>query len=157
MIQFFPYSPRWLAMVDAYDECLESLCKLRKLPASDSRVQAEFKGILTEVKFQNVMSERRHPGLRGLKLEVAQWLDLFAIKRWRRTAAGAGVAFFQQFQGVNVSYDKPVAKPKRKYCADFAVARPSSIMLRLSSPALVSRKRCLSFCPVYSTHCRSSV
>lgn len=100
-IQFFPYSPRWLAMVDRYDECLESLCKLRKLPASDHRIQAEYKGILTEVKFQNVMSERRHPGLSGVKLEVAQCLDLFSIKRWRRTAAGAGVALFQQFQGVN--------------------------------------------------------
>ncbi|KAH6645683.1 general substrate transporter [Truncatella angustata] len=101
MIQFFPYSPRWLAMQDRHEACLNSLCKLRKLPASDERVQAEYEGILTEVKFQAAMLERHHPGVRGVKLEIVQWLDLFTIKRWRRTAVGAGVAFFQQFQGVN--------------------------------------------------------
>lgn len=103
MIQLFPYSPRWLAMKDRYEDCLNSLCKLRKLPATDSRIQAEYKGILAEVKFQAIMQERRHPGLTGVKLEVAQWLDLFTKKRWRRTAVGAGVTFFQQLQGVNVS------------------------------------------------------
>ncbi|KAK9770042.1 putative Major facilitator superfamily (MFS) profile domain-containing protein [Seiridium cardinale] len=101
MIQLFPYSPRWLAMQDRYEECLDSLCRLRKLPASDGRVQAEYRGIQAEVKFQAVMLERHHPGLRGIKLEIVQWLDLFAIKRWRRTAVGVGVSFFQQFQGVN--------------------------------------------------------
>ncbi|KAF4913137.1 Sugar transporter STL1 [Colletotrichum fructicola] len=101
MIQLFPYSPRWLAMQDRHEDCLSSLCKLRKLPASDERVQAEYQGILAEAKFQAVMLERRHPGVRGFKLEVVQWLDLFTIKTWRRTVVGAGVAFFQQFQGVN--------------------------------------------------------
>ncbi|KAJ0370004.1 hypothetical protein COL154_001810 [Colletotrichum chrysophilum] len=101
MIQLFPYSPRWLAMQDRHEDCLSSLCKLRKLPASDERVQAEYQGILAEAKFQAVMLERRHPGVRGFKLEVVQWLDLFTIKSWRRTIVGAGVSFFQQFQGVN--------------------------------------------------------
>ncbi|ETS77437.1 hypothetical protein PFICI_11311 [Pestalotiopsis fici W106-1] len=101
MIQLFPYSPRWLAMQDRHEECLQSLCQLRKLPDTDDRVQAEYRGILAEVKFQVVMLERRHPGVRGLKLEIVQWLDLFAIKRWRRTAVGVGVCFFQQFQGIN--------------------------------------------------------
>ncbi|KAH8655834.1 general substrate transporter [Xylariales sp. PMI_506] len=101
MIQLFPYSPRWLAMQDRHEDCLASLCKLRKLPASDERVQAEYQGILAEVKFQAVMLERHHPGVRGIKLEVAQWLDLFSIKRWKRTVAGAGACFFQQFQGIN--------------------------------------------------------
>ncbi|KAJ0383587.1 hypothetical protein COL922a_010204 [Colletotrichum nupharicola] len=101
MIQLFPYSPRWLAMQDRHEDCLSSLCKLRKLPASDERVQAEYQGILAETKFQAVMLERRHPGVRGFKLEVVQWLDLFTVKSWRRTIVGAGVSFFQQFQGVN--------------------------------------------------------
>ncbi|KAF5525678.1 Sugar transporter STL1 [Colletotrichum aenigma] len=101
MIQLFPYSPRWLAMQDRHEDCLSSLCKLRKLPASDERVQAEYQGILAEAKFQAVMLERRHPGVRGFKLEVVQWLDLFTVKSWRRTIVGAGVSFFQQFQGVN--------------------------------------------------------
>ena len=103
MIQFFPYSPRWLAMKDRHEDCLASLCKLRGLPTDDNRVQAEYRGIITEVRIQNVMLERRHPGISGVKLEVAQWLHLLSKKRWRRTAAGAGVTFFQQFEGVNVS------------------------------------------------------
>ncbi|KAI7499854.1 hexose carrier protein [Hortaea werneckii] len=101
MIQFFPYSPRWLAMKDRHEDCLASLCKLRGLPTDDNRVQAEYRGIITEVRIQNVMLERRHPGISGVKLEVAQWLHLLSKKRWRRTAAGAGVTFFQQFEGVN--------------------------------------------------------
>ncbi|KAI0171232.1 general substrate transporter [Pestalotiopsis sp. NC0098] len=101
MIQFFPYSPRWLAMQDRQEDCLKSLCKLRKLPATDDRVQAEYRGILAEVRFQAVLLERRHPGVRGIKLEIAEWLDLFTIERWRRTAVGVGVCFFQQFQGIN--------------------------------------------------------
>ncbi|KAI7264259.1 hexose carrier protein [Hortaea werneckii] len=103
MIQFYPYSPRWLAMKGRTAESLASLCKLRKLPESDDRVQTEYNGILAEVAFQTAVQERRHPGLRpgGLKLELAQWADLFHKKRWRRTAAGAGVMFFQQFQGAS--------------------------------------------------------
>lgn len=103
IIQYFPYSPRSLVMKDRYEECLASLCRLRNLPASDTRVQAEHRGILAEVKFQAAMRERRHPGLQGLRPEIAQWSDLFSVKRWRRTAAGVGVAFFRQLQGVNVS------------------------------------------------------
>lgn len=80
---------------------MASLCKLRRLPFDDERVQTEYQGILAEVKFQNAMQERRHPNLSGAKLEIAQWLDLFTIKRWRRTAVGVGVMWFQQFQGVN--------------------------------------------------------
>ena len=102
VIQFFPYSPRWLAMQDRHEECLDSLCRLRNLPASDERVQAEYRGILAEVRFQAVVLERRHPGVSGFKLEIVQWLDLLTVKHWRRTAVGVGVSFFQQFQGVNV-------------------------------------------------------
>ena len=104
LIQFFPYSPRWLAMKDRHEDCLASLCKLRGLPSDDERVRSEYRGIIAEVRFQNVMLERRHPGISGVKLEVAQWLHLLSKKRWRRTAAGVGVTFFQQFQGVNVSF-----------------------------------------------------
>ncbi|KAI7363171.1 hexose carrier protein [Hortaea werneckii] len=101
LIQFFPYSPRWLAMKDRHEDCLASLCKLRGLPSDDDRVRSEYRGIVAEVRFQNVMLERRHPDISGVKLEVAQWLHLLSKKRWRRTAAGVGVTFFQQFQGVN--------------------------------------------------------
>ncbi|KAJ5368519.1 uncharacterized protein N7496_008279 [Penicillium cataractarum] len=100
-IHFFPYSPRWLALVDRRDECLVSLSKLRKLPPTDDRVQAEYKGIITEVEFQRLVLEKNHPGVTGVRLEVQSWLELFRRRNWHRTAVGCGVMFFQQFSGIN--------------------------------------------------------
>ena len=100
-IHFFPYSPRWLALVHREEDCLQSLEKLRRLPRTDKRVQTEFEGILAEVQFQEIVQARRHPGVKGVKLEVFLWLDLFSRKSWRRTIVGVGVCFFQQFSGIN--------------------------------------------------------
>ncbi|KAH8691358.1 putative transporter [Talaromyces proteolyticus] len=100
-IHFFPYSPRWLTLVGRNKECLESLSKLRGLPATDSRVQMEFKGIAAEVEFSKSTLAKRHPGASRIQLEVFSWLDLFDRKMLRRTAVGCGVCFFQQFSGIN--------------------------------------------------------
>ncbi|KAJ5172091.1 hypothetical protein N7492_004684 [Penicillium capsulatum] len=100
-IHFFPYSPRWLALVNRPEDCLQSLTKLRGLPSSDERIQAEFHGIMSEMTFQNLAQQKQHPGASGLKLELMLWSDLFRKKYWRRTAIGTGVAFFQQFSGIN--------------------------------------------------------
>lgn len=98
-IHFYPYSPRWLALVSRPQDALRSLEKLRGLPGSDERVQTEHKGILSEVEMEKLVQEKRHPGAKGLKLELLGWLDLFHKRSWRRTAVGMGVAFFQQFSG----------------------------------------------------------
>ncbi|KAB8223291.1 general substrate transporter [Aspergillus novoparasiticus] len=100
-IHFFPYSPRWLALVNRNAECLTSLTKLRNLPATDERVQIEYNSILSEVRFQKIVQERKHPGAKGLKLEILSWFDLFSKETWKRTAVGCGIAFFQQFSGIN--------------------------------------------------------
>jgi sugar porter (SP) family MFS transporter len=100
-IHFFPYSPRWLALVGKNTEALASLCKLRCLPETDDRVRSEYQSIVTEVEFQRLMEDAKHPGVQGLKLEILQWLDLFDRKKWRRVAVGCGVCFFQQFSGIN--------------------------------------------------------
>lgn len=100
-IHFFPYSPRWLALVGRNDECMASLCKLRGLSAEDARVQKEYKGIIAEVEFGRMMQEKEHPGVTGMKLEVLSWLELFQPKMWRRTAVACGACFFQQFSGIN--------------------------------------------------------
>ncbi|KAH0264819.1 hexose carrier protein, partial [Aureobasidium melanogenum] len=100
-IHFFPYSPRWLASVGRNEEALSSLCKLRRLPDTDARVRTEYEGILAEVEFETAMQEKRQPGVHGIKLELLSWADLFTKKVWRRTAVGMGVAFFQQFSGIN--------------------------------------------------------
>ncbi|KAF7593103.1 hypothetical protein BBP40_012048 [Aspergillus hancockii] len=100
-IHFFPYSPRWLALVNRPPEALTSLSRLRSLSPSDPRIQAEYNSIITEVRVQKLVQERKHPGATGLILEIHQWLDLFAPGTWKRTAVAAGIAFFQQFSGIN--------------------------------------------------------
>ncbi|KAI0450463.1 general substrate transporter [Xylaria acuta] len=100
-ILYFPYSPRWLALIKRNDECIASLAKLRGLPQTDPTVEKEYQGIIIEVEFQREIQERRHPGKRGLRLEVLQWADLLSRKMWRRTVVGLGVAFLQQFMGIN--------------------------------------------------------
>lgn len=100
-IYFFPYSPRWRALVNRPQDCLKNLTRLRGLPGTDDRVQAEFQGIVAEVNFPNLAQQKRHPGASGLTLEILLWLDLFRRKSWRRAAVGVGVAFFQQFSSIN--------------------------------------------------------
>ncbi|KAJ9144539.1 MFS monosaccharide transporter [Pleurostoma richardsiae] len=102
-IHFFPYSPRWLAMRGRDFDSLSSLMKLRRVPASDSRVQAEWKSILVEVRFQHEMLAREHDGRSpdSIVVELAQWVDLFKPKYIKRTAVALGIPFFQQFSGIN--------------------------------------------------------
>ncbi|KAM5363690.1 hypothetical protein ACJZ2D_011888 [Fusarium nematophilum] len=100
-IFFFPYSPRWLALVGRNEDALTNLARMRQLPADDHRVQTEYRGIIAEAQFQKTILERRHPGQYGFKLEILTWLDLFSPNTWRRTAVGCGVLFFQQFSGIN--------------------------------------------------------
>ncbi|KAH1553212.1 hypothetical protein KXX57_007009 [Aspergillus fumigatus] len=100
-IHFFPYSPRWLALVNRQDDCMSSLCKLRGLTSSDERVQLEYQQIIAEINFQRAVLAKKHPGASGTKLEVLSWMDLFTRKLWKRTAVGVGVAFFQQLSGIN--------------------------------------------------------
>ncbi|KAK2605970.1 hypothetical protein QQS21_003596 [Conoideocrella luteorostrata] len=100
-VHTFPYSPRWLAMVNRPRAALQSLSKLRRLPESDDRVRAEYRSIVTEVEFQRLAQENLHPGAQGPKLEALLWLDLVRKKMWRRTIVGVGICFFQQFSGIN--------------------------------------------------------
>lgn len=100
-VHFYPFSPRWLALVGRREAALQSLQQLRRLPASDPRIQAEYAAVLAEVEIQKLHQEKNHPGASGLKLEILGWLDLFTPKMWRRTVVAVGVAFFQQFSGIN--------------------------------------------------------
>lgn len=100
-IHFFPYSPRWLVMVDRHDDSLQALSRLRRLPSTDSRVQAEWRSVLGEVAFQRELATEQHSGATGYKLELLQWLDLFKTKVWKRTIVACGICFFTQFSGIN--------------------------------------------------------
>lgn len=99
-IQLFPFSPRWLAMKHRSDDCLRSLETLRRLPGTDARVQAEWKGILKEVEMQELALDREHGiDTNFVVLEFKQWGDLFKPKYMRRTVVALGIPFFQQFSG----------------------------------------------------------
>lgn len=97
-----PFSPRWLASKERYDETLQSLSKLRRLPPSDKRVRQEYLDIQAEVRFHKEMSAEKHPNLQGggfrkeLLLELASWADCFTKGCWRRTHVGIVIMFFQQ-------------------------------------------------------------
>lgn len=99
-MQFFPFSPRWLAMRHRDEDSLRSLEKLRGVPATDQRVQTEWKGILSEVEFQERILVREHGSNNNVVvLELKQWGDLFRPKYIRRTAVALAIPFFQQFSG----------------------------------------------------------
>ena len=97
-----PFSPRWLASKGRKEEALNSLAKLRNLPASDRRIRQEYLDILSEVAFHQRMNAEKHPKLQsGSKkdaflLELASWADCFKKGCWRRTHVGVMLAFFQQ-------------------------------------------------------------
>lgn len=97
-----PFSPRWLASKGREEEALQSLSRLRQLPATDKRVRQEFMDIKAEVRFHQEINAQKHPNLQGgglkssLLLEMAGWADCFKSGCWRRTHVGVMLMFFQQ-------------------------------------------------------------
>ncbi|KAJ5337827.1 hypothetical protein N7452_004555 [Penicillium brevicompactum] len=100
-IHLFPFSPRWLALRDRKEDSLASLAKLRRLPPSDETVLLEWRGILTEVRFQKEIMHNQYPNTGPAMLEIKGWIDLFRPRYLRRTAVAIAIPFFQQFSGIN--------------------------------------------------------
>ncbi|KUI74008.1 Sugar transport protein 7 [Cytospora mali] len=104
---FLPFSPRWLANQGMDNQCLKTLSRLRQLPATDSRVEKEWLDILAEARFQQQLLIERHSSImhptfiHKVRLEIATWADCFKKSCWRRTVVASGLAFFQQFVGIN--------------------------------------------------------
>ncbi|KAM3498893.1 hypothetical protein MY10362_007813 [Beauveria mimosiformis] len=117
---FLPFSPRWLASQGREQEALVELAKLRRLPATDARVQKEWSDIMTDAKFQAAIVKQRHPSLTGgstiskVKLEFAGWIDCVRPGCWRRTLVGAGLMFFSTgencFSSCNVEQKAKLAE-----------------------------------------------
>ncbi|KAJ5995050.1 hypothetical protein N7481_002027 [Penicillium waksmanii] len=94
---FFPFSPRWLMMKHRDEEALSSLSKLRRLPAADPVVRAEFLEIKAAVMFDEE-TEREAIGSGGV---LAPWKALFAPNMIKRLMVGCCTMVFQQFTGIN--------------------------------------------------------
>lgn len=94
---FFPFSPRWLMMKHREEEALSALSKLRRLPAADPVVKAEFLEIKAAVMFDEE-TEREVVGAGG---PLAPWKALFAPNMFKRLVVGCGTMIFQQFTGIN--------------------------------------------------------
>jgi hypothetical protein len=102
-----PYSPRWLAIVGRDQEALDSLVRLRRMPKTDPRVQAEWIIIRSEAIQQQEIVIASYPELQGtgrldsLKLDLYAWRDMFRPGLLGRTMIGVFLMIFQQMQGIN--------------------------------------------------------
>lgn len=83
------------------------MCRLRQLPDTDPRVQAEWITIRAEAIRNREVLVRAHPSMADqstkseLKLELASWVDMFKAGSIRQTMIGILLMFFQQFVGIN--------------------------------------------------------
>lgn len=107
LLYFLPYSPRWLAQVGRDEDALQSLVRLRRLPATSPVVQAEWITIRAEAIRNRDVLVTAHPTLVGddlksvLKMEAASWMDMFRPGVNKRTMIGVALMIFQQFTGIN--------------------------------------------------------
>lgn len=106
-LYLLPYSPRWQVQVGRDAEALHSLARLRNLPLTDPRLQAEWIMVRADAIEAREVIVKKHPSLQDgsfgseLKLEVASWVDMFGPGILRKTMIGVMLMVFQQFQGIN--------------------------------------------------------
>ncbi|KAF4459331.1 Sugar inositol transporter [Fusarium albosuccineum] len=106
-IFILPYSPRWLSQQGRDEEDLQTLAKIRQLPATDNRVMREWCEIRAEVAYRKEVTEKKHPKLlqpglgNAIKLQVSLYADCWKMPIYKRTQVAVGLMFFQQFVGIN--------------------------------------------------------
>lgn len=99
---FLPYSPRWLASRGRDDESLQTLAKIRCLPADDQRVLREWFEIRSEAAYRKQLDAELHPKYQGndrysrVMRHVVAYGDCFRKGSWKRTHVGIGLMFFQR-------------------------------------------------------------
>ncbi|CAN6618817.1 hexose transporter Hxt15p [Trichomonascus vanleenenianus] len=107
-INWIPSSPRWLMHVGREEECLQTISKLRRLPADNHLVRMEFLEIKVQHLFAQRVSARDYPDLQdgsfksNFKLGIAQYKSFLTNKGYfKRVSVGCLIMVFQQWSGIN--------------------------------------------------------
>jgi MFS family permease len=95
-IFFLPFSPRWLMMKHRDDDCIASLCKLRRLTPEDPLLRAEYLEIKAAVMFDEETDAELTANHR-----FGAWRALFFPNMFKRLSIGCWIMIFQQFTGIN--------------------------------------------------------
>ena len=85
---FLPFSPRWLMMRHREEECIQSLCRLRRLDANDPVLRAEF----LEIKATVLFDEETEAEIKGHSGPLGAWRTLFAPNMLKRVIIGAMIS-----------------------------------------------------------------
>ncbi|KAH8898270.1 sugar transporter [Thozetella sp. PMI_491] len=94
---FLPFSPRWLMMKHREEDCLDALCRVRRLDREDPVLRAEFLEIKAAVMFdEETAAEHREKNGR-----FGAWKLLLAPNVFKRVMIGCWIMIFQQFTGIN--------------------------------------------------------
>lgn len=100
---FLPYSPRWLILKDREEEAVQVLCRIRRVPAGDWRLQREVLEIKAASLFDRQTIAEQYPaGMSPLRIAAAQYLELLTVPHLRRRLRIACLLqVIQQFTGIN--------------------------------------------------------
>lgn len=94
---FLPFSPRWLMMKHRDEDCINSLCRLRRLDREDPGLRAEY----LEIKAAVLFDEETEREIKGESGTLSAWKTLFAPNMLKRVVIGALIMICQQFTGIN--------------------------------------------------------
>ncbi|KAF8854257.1 sugar transporter [Acephala macrosclerotiorum] len=100
---FLPYSPRWLMSKGREEEVMSTLCRLRRVPATDPRVKLEFLDIKAACIFDSESVTARFPGINSrFTITLKQYQELFIVRHLnRRLIIACLLQIIQQFTGTN--------------------------------------------------------
>ena len=91
---FLPFSPRWLMMKHRDDDCIAALCRLRRLPADDPILRAEY----LEIKAAVLFDEESEEEIRSKHGRFGAYVAPGILKR---IVIGSMIMICQQFTGIN--------------------------------------------------------
>ncbi|KAL4799974.1 general substrate transporter [Aspergillus venezuelensis] len=100
---WLPFSPRWLVMKDREDEALTTLSRIRRVPATDHRVQTEILEIKASALFDKETTAATYPNIRSpTRLSYERYKSLFVHRHLaHRMLIACLLQLIQQFTGIN--------------------------------------------------------